>query len=166
MRLRSTGKEIERLLTLGSIQGPRFYERFLLAVAQPEAADADALLAGLVESDDPLHVTRLTEHALLARVAEFRRYVYYEIARESLDLMTDRPVLAARYAQALRESRQAGLWDSLEPHEQADLAEDLVVAIDEGGLSRTEEWREVQRDARVLLAGLLAELATLSVRES
>jgi tetratricopeptide (TPR) repeat protein len=155
-RLRSSGRDVEQTLMLGSAQGPEFHGAPLQAAAA--ACGWSPLDEPLARSDDPLGITRVTAHPLLCHSVEFRRHVYFEVCEDRLERhpLGQRARLAV--ATALADIVDGASWGDLEGADQLAVGTRLLellddVAIDEQRAHRYRRTLPLHLGARRLAMG-------------
>ncbi|OCA87806.1 hypothetical protein A8F94_08155 [Bacillus sp. FJAT-27225] len=156
-RILEIGQEIACLIAWGSAQGIRFSKTFLNKCIHTFQDDFMVDLEQFVRIDNPLNITKNEKHPNFVEVAEFRRRIYYEVARELLDDMphsdTVKSILLDYYIE-LSESEQI---HTLEPYEQISILEELRHLLKQNPNNDTESLLHYVQAGMELLQIYLTE---------
>lgn len=140
-RIQELGIEFSFLIALGSAQGITFTKGF---IDKCYTAFGESFLFSLdhfEKCDDPHNLTKVQVHSVQEKVAEFRRVLYFEIAREILDEMPQKEdiliVLVEYYSELiLIWSKEEG---RSEPDEMREIFEGFLSLCKEMNQQKTHE---------------------------
>lgn len=146
------GKSISSLIVWGSAQGFMFSKSFILQCVQCFQNHFQVNQEDFMKLDNPYNLTLNKEHPIFIETAEFRRRVYFEVAKEILD---DLPIkdeikqLLKQYYIELIESKHIY---SLENHEQILIYEEVLYLSEE--LKADEHTSEINASTGIRLVEL------------
>jgi tetratricopeptide (TPR) repeat protein len=86
-RILELGHSIACMVAWGSAQGIRFSKEFVAKCAKTFKDEYQVDIHDFYKLDDPYNITHVSVHPVHLEVAEFSRRLYYEVAREILEIM-------------------------------------------------------------------------------
>ncbi|WP_167347597.1 tetratricopeptide repeat protein, partial [Paenibacillus ihuae] len=152
-RILELGFAVSCLLACGSSQGIRFSRSFLEKCLVALNEDFNIDISTFVEIDNPYNFTMNNEHPTYLEVAEFRRRIYYEVAKEILDEMPQRDrihILLLDYYMELIQSQKLILF---EIYEQISIMEEFTHLYEILGENR-DVYRQIYFESGIKLIEL------------
>lgn len=130
-RILEIGNEIACLIAWGSAQGIRFSKAFIDKCSEKLMDEFEINIDQFVKIDNPLNITKNEKHERFHEVAEFRRRLYYEVAREILDDMPQMDIIKSLLLEYYKELYVSGELHTLELVEQMAIMEEFRHLIKE-----------------------------------
>jgi hypothetical protein len=123
------GQNIYYLLALGSAQGIRFSKTFLDKCRVTFEEDIDIYPEELLKTDNPYNITKIENNHIFNETAEFRRRIYYEVAREMLDSFGDKEKIMQLLIEFYEETIHSPSFLEFDSMEQTLVYEDFTSLI-------------------------------------
>lgn len=129
-RIQQLGYGINCLILWGSAQGIRFSKRFVDKCID-FFKDYQIEVEDFGKSDNPYNLTQINTHEILEQLAEFRRRLYYEVAREMLEDFPWKDDVLQLLALFYQEIIQSIDFDRLDQGEKIWILEEYIYLINE-----------------------------------
>jgi Fe-S-cluster containining protein len=129
-RIQQLGHGISCLVLWGSAQGIRFSKRFIDKCLD-FFKEYHIPVEDFKKLDNPFNLTQIERHDVLEQVAEFRRRLYYEVAREMLDDFPWKDDVLQLLACFYQEIIQSNDFERLEQSEKIWILEEYLYLISE-----------------------------------
>lgn len=167
-RIQQLGLGISCLVLWGSAQGIRFSKRFI-DKCYDFFKEYHIPLEDFEKSDNPFNLTKIARHDILEQVAEFRRRLYYEVAREMLDDFPWKDDVLQLLALFYQEIIHANDFERLEQEEKIWILEEYLYLISEHfrhqeDFSKEKYATQIQLLELYLLEGLFEQCFSMGER--
>ncbi|WP_054697965.1 AAA family ATPase [Syntrophomonas palmitatica] len=116
---------VGQILTCGSAQGTQFDKLFIERCKQ-NIPSVEFNPEDLSLADNPYNLTRNVDRPIIGEIAEFRRFLYYEIAREFFEESPEKDQIQEVLMDFYQEMIETHIIDKIERNEQIRLYEEYL----------------------------------------
>ncbi|SMP01484.1 Tetratricopeptide repeat-containing protein [Laceyella tengchongensis] len=125
------------LLSWGSVQGIRFSKVFIEQCVDTFKDQFEVDINDFYKLDDPYNITKVEPHHIFTETAEFRRRLYYEVAREILEDMPQKEEIALLLIEFYRNVIILDQINRLDYSEQISIYEEFRYLVEMYGKSNS-----------------------------